>query len=425
MKSILLRVGIDKGCGGVLAPVHDDCSFNYIPIPENISTSSKATYRNTNDTFGNVLSDFVPNKTKEMSLHLDPDFESFSYGEPSRPKLSQLLTLEKGDKLFFYAGLQPSCIHDLHSRIFLIGYFTVKQVLYFSNLKQKDYIGYIKKYGRNAHFFRNLPDKELVVVLGDKKRSRLFKKAIPLSDAGLNHPYTLPDLSGIGYRGSLLRAVGHKIDEEGTIVLNKWIEQGPASLVDDSSSLFCYSVKSDSGFAPNPNGGYLTLACAEPELRKAAKKGDWLLGFHSEGNGSKGICFLSRISETLTFDEYFCDERFANKKIRTDPDGDNIYSLKRVNEFKQVVNRHHGIDQIKEDTSVDKVLVCSLFYYFGKKGKNWGPSKNLDLGWNGLHRITSKDIIQEIVEIITKNSRLGIHSIPANAGFINHLSKWC
>ena len=425
MKSILLRVAIDKGCGGVLAPIHDDGSFHYIPIPEDVSTSSKVTYKNTTDVFGNNLSDFVPNKTKEMNIHFDPDFESFSYGEPSRPKLSQLLTLEKGDRLFFYAGLQPSCIHDLHSRIFLIGFFSVKDVLYFSNLQKEDYIGHIEKYGKNAHFFRNLPDKELVVVLGDKKKSRLFKKAVPLSDAGLNHPYTLPDLSGIGYSGSLLRAVGHKLDEEGTVILNDWIEEGPASLVNDSTSLFCYTVKSDSGFAPNPNGGYLTLACQEPQLRKLAKKGDWLLGFHAEGNASKGICFLARVSETLSFEDYFQDKRFKGKKIRMDPDGDNIYSLKNVNQYKQVVNRHHGIDQIKEDTSTDKVLVCSLFYYFGKKGRNWGDSKNLDLGLHGFHRITSKEYIQKIIKRITANNRLGIHSIPADVGFVNYLSKWC
>lgn len=34
MKAMLLRVGIDKGCGGVLAPIFEDGSFEYIPIPE-------------------------------------------------------------------------------------------------------------------------------------------------------------------------------------------------------------------------------------------------------------------------------------------------------------------------------------------------------------------------------------------------------
>ena len=150
MKSLILRVAIDKGCGGTLAPIQDNGSFSYIPIPETVSTSTTKTYDNSVDSEGSLLAEFVPNKTKEMSLHFDPDFESFTYGEPSRPKLSQLLTLEKGDRLFFYAGLQPTSIHDRLSRIYIIGFFVVEQVKYFSNLKVEDYEELIKKYRNNA-----------------------------------------------------------------------------------------------------------------------------------------------------------------------------------------------------------------------------------------------------------------------------------
>ena len=56
-----------------------------------------------------------------MSLHLDPDFDSLSYGEPSRPKLAQLLSLEKGDKLFFLCwtsarNYSRQILKDLHHR---------------------------------------------------------------------------------------------------------------------------------------------------------------------------------------------------------------------------------------------------------------------------------------------------------------------
>lgn len=39
MKALLLRVGIDKGYGGCLAPIFRDGSFEYIPIPERRATS--------------------------------------------------------------------------------------------------------------------------------------------------------------------------------------------------------------------------------------------------------------------------------------------------------------------------------------------------------------------------------------------------
>jgi len=426
MKSLILRVAIDKGCGGTLAPIKDDGSFSYIPIPETVSTSTSKTYQNTIDADGNLLSEFVPNKTKEMSLHLDPDFDAFSYGEPSRPKLAQLLSLEKGDKLFFYAGLQPTTIHDRYSRIYIIGFFVVEQVKYFSNLKIEDYEELIKKYGNNAHFYRNEPDTELVVVLGNKEESKLLDRAVPLSDAGMNHPYTLPDLKDIGYTGSLLRAVGHKINEEGTNILNNWIDQGPASLVDSSTSLFSYTMTSDSGFAPNPNNGYLTLACCKPVIRKVAKVGDWLLGLHSKNSKSKGICYLARVSETLSLDEYYRDKRFINKHVIFDADGDAIYQLKGVDKYEQTVNRHHGLDKLLSDTSSDRVLICSLFYYFGRDGKNLGRHTNLfSLGLRGHQKITSEVDISSFVRSISSKFRNGIHSVPANINYINSLSKWC
>jgi hypothetical protein len=426
MKGIILRVGLDTGCGGALGPIRDDGRFVYIPIPEDVSTSTIKTYSNTKDREGSFLAELVPNKTKEKSLHNDPDFKSMSYGEPSMPKLSQLLTLKKGDRLFFYAGLQPISIHDSHSRIYIIGFFEVEKVIYFSNLKVEDYKKHIKKYGNNAHFFRNEPDKELVVVLGNKKESRLLDKAVPLSDAGLNHPYTLPDLKGIGYSGSLLRAVGHKINEEGINILNDWIDQGPASLVDSSTSLFSYTMTSDSGFAPNPNNGYLTLACSKPVIRKVAKVGDWLLGLHSKNSKSKGICYLARISETLSLDEYYRDKRFINKHIIFDADGDAIYRLKGVNKYEQTVNRHHGLDRFLSDTSTDRVLICSLFYYFGSDGKDLGRHTNLfSLGLRGHQKITSEEDISSFVRSISSKFRNGIHSVPANISYINSLSKWC
>jgi hypothetical protein len=33
-KILLLRVGIDMGCGGTLGPIFQDGTFEYVPIPE-------------------------------------------------------------------------------------------------------------------------------------------------------------------------------------------------------------------------------------------------------------------------------------------------------------------------------------------------------------------------------------------------------
>jgi hypothetical protein len=51
MKALLLRVGIDKGCGGTLAPILDDGSFEFVPIPESVPAPGASTY---NDRIGSI-----------------------------------------------------------------------------------------------------------------------------------------------------------------------------------------------------------------------------------------------------------------------------------------------------------------------------------------------------------------------------------
>jgi len=51
----------------------------------------------------------------------------------------------------------------------------------------------------------------------------------------------------------------------------------PAAKKATAQSLYSYVVRYDSGFAPNPFGGYCTLATCKPEIRKTAQLGDWLV----------------------------------------------------------------------------------------------------------------------------------------------------
>ena len=44
MKCFLLRVGIDKGFGGCPAPIFEDGTFEYVPIPEINVTTEKRVY---------------------------------------------------------------------------------------------------------------------------------------------------------------------------------------------------------------------------------------------------------------------------------------------------------------------------------------------------------------------------------------------
>jgi hypothetical protein len=88
MKALLLRIGIDKGTDGALAPIFEDGSFEYIPISEgDPETIEHRTYDNTIGRSGKHLSYYLPSIIKNRKLHLDPEFDTFTYGYAIKEKL--------------------------------------------------------------------------------------------------------------------------------------------------------------------------------------------------------------------------------------------------------------------------------------------------------------------------------------------------
>src|SRR5262249_11504115 len=96
-KGLLLRVGIDSGCGGTLGPIFPDRTFEYVPIPENSKyESSRSLYfRDLPARHGGALAQYVPTRYREAIAHYDPEFETFTYGDPTRNKRAQLLRLDR------------------------------------------------------------------------------------------------------------------------------------------------------------------------------------------------------------------------------------------------------------------------------------------------------------------------------------------
>src|SRR5574340_95386 len=109
-KVLCLRVGIELGCGGTLGPIFPDGTFEYVPIPEspqNVGPRS-VYYRDLPARSGAMLAQYVPRRSREAAAHYDPEFESFTYGDPTPKKRAQLLRLNDGDLLVFYAGLRAA-----------------------------------------------------------------------------------------------------------------------------------------------------------------------------------------------------------------------------------------------------------------------------------------------------------------------------
>ena len=143
-------------------------------------------------------------------------------------------------------------------------------------------------------------------------------------------------------------------------------------------SVFVYVVARDFGFAPNPFHGFCTLACCKPRIRSVAKIGDWVFGVAGSNLAKTGCCiFGMRVTETLTFDEYWLDPRFEVKKplrngSRVMMLGDNIYHRQEGgSEWRQEDSHHSRPDgspdtsNISTDTQANRVLISEEFIYFG------------------------------------------------------------
>lgn len=143
------------------------------------------------------------------------------------------------------------------------------------------------------------------------------------------------------------------------------------------TTLYSYTVASDSGFAPNPFHGYCTLACCKPDIRRRAEVEDYVVGLGPKWRGNN-IVYAMRITETMGFNAYWHAKRFRAKQ----PDmraggvealGDNIYRQVR-REWRQSWSQHSSEDggqdkgNTDHDTNGEQVLISDDFIYWGGSG---------------------------------------------------------
>lgn len=140
--------------------------------------------------------------------------------------------------------------------------------------------------------------------------------------------------------------------------------------------LYSYKMSHDNRFAPNPFFGVLTLATCKPVLRKCANVGDWIAGWTSRKIahsptpvGQEKLIYLAKVSEKLTFSEYW--NKYPKKKATCTDDtnvieryGDNIYKPVGENRFEQIKNINHDQSKMEKDLKGKYVLICKEFYYF-------------------------------------------------------------
>jgi hypothetical protein len=240
MKALLIRVGFDGGWGGIRGPIFDDGHFLFIPIPED----EKECGRIKNPTrYSDIpaLSKYMPNdilkssgkniRIEDCIVHNDPEFETFTYGDhTSKGRGGAVKTLQPGDYIIFFAGLVPykkdtyvnrslCSIRKKQSafeiKICVVAYFRVAWVKMYSDITEQE-----RKQIKNTHLKRNPQDEDLIIVKGDEKDSRFFKKAFCVSKPGKNKAGSryyvtsdkFKDMTGI--TGQIQRGYRKILDEE-------------------------------------------------------------------------------------------------------------------------------------------------------------------------------------------------------------------
>ena len=127
------------------------------------------------------------------------------------------------------------------------------------------------------------------------------------------------------------------------------------------TTLFSYVVDHDTGFAPNPYGGFCTLVHCKHGARSGrrnvvelAQRGDWIIGTGGQSKKSCGngrVVYIMRVDDQIPFRDYLRDARFHGRADRKDRGGGNKYAL-----------------------------ISKMFFYFGRNAIHVSdiPTANLD-----------------------------------------------
>ena len=170
----------------------------------------------------------------------------------------------------------------------------------------------------------------------------------------------------------------------------------------------------------NPFFDYCTLSTGRALIRKCAEVGDWIVLYGALGSPLQGkIVAMMRVDEVLTYDAYWEDERFLEKRPSFDRDdihtyGDNIYhhaGYKWVQEYSRfcVPDEEMNRMNLKRATQTNRVLIGEEFYYFGNEAIDLPPqAEGLKARSDGYTIYSEQGVIEILVEYVRKNYKRGI-----------------
>jgi hypothetical protein len=199
---------------------------------------------------------------------------------------------------------------------------------------------------------------------------------------------------------------------------------------------FSYKIEHDYGLAPNPFGGFCTIAVCKPTIRanKSLRIGDWIIGTGSAKlKNLNHLIFAMKVEEILPMEKYWDDERFQYKKPVVNGSlvqmyGDNFYYKKKSGKWVQVnsahsleggkVNRKH----LEVDTGGKNVLISKAFYYFGDKAIAI-PERFREICNKGRNMKSASipiSVAGKFIQWLESKHKVGIHGDPID--WKKHLS---
>lgn len=234
MNVVLLRVGIDTGCGGIHSPVFRDGTFEFVPIPDSRGLD-KRTYGNAKGRAGRAFAEYFPKRKQEeaisQAMHVDPEFESFTYGDPTPPKRG-LAKMQPGDLLVFYAGME-GWGHAVQPALYLAGVFRVKLAGFAADFSDTQIQREFRLNFHVRHPEVYAADQEQLVLIKGGPGSRLFRRAHLVGqrvqrDNGTWWQFITPKMGEVfgkfGGIGSLQRSTPRWVEDKLVSKAEKFVE---------------------------------------------------------------------------------------------------------------------------------------------------------------------------------------------------------
>ena len=183
--------------------------------------------------------------------------------------------------------------------------------------------------------------------------------------------------------------------------------------------IFRYVVAYDSGVAPQPFDGYCTLAICKPQIRRAARVGDWVIGFRGRMVGH--VTYAMQVEEVLTPAKYWDDPRFAKRRPGRTRTPDNIYRPGPEGSLLQVPNEVHGPSAVQTDVGGRNVLVSKRYWYFGNSSPRIAPDLSHLIHRHIGHAVDINrrdDDVERLLRWLSSWSP-GLHGMPVDRTLID------